>query len=152
MKLKKLDKQYMKSTLKFIERIFGKGDAAVAKADFAKELNQNKAYRLLEYYLLFKGKDIIAMTGLYSVKVHPKKIAWNAWFGVDKKYRNKGLGSRLLKWTGNKAKKSGFKYLYVVASPDARLFYKKNGFKSSKAIKLRKFYFPRGSSLLYKKL
>lgn len=152
MKLKKLDKPHLKSTLKFIKRVLGKEDAKVAKSVFTKELNQNKTYRLLVYYILLKGKDIIAMIGLYSPKIHPKKIAWAAFFGVDKKYRNKGLGSKLLKWIERKAKNHGFKYLYVISEHQSQLFYRKNRFKYSRAVKLKEFYFPRGSSILYKKL
>jgi GNAT superfamily N-acetyltransferase len=150
--LQKLGRQDVDKAIRFLEEIFGEKDASDAKEHFHLELDDKKQHRFLAHYLVKHDDMVIAITGLYSPYKHPKSVVWLSWFAVDKNYRNEGLGSRLFDQTEKIARTWGFKNLYVISTPTALPFYFKRYFKRSKAAKLKKWYFPTGSIILYKKL
>lgn len=59
----------------------------------------------VKYYLAYKNKKAIGITGLYEYKDTPNEN-WIAWFGVLPEYRRLGYGSKILEWTMEKAKNS----------------------------------------------
>jgi N-acetylglutamate synthase-like GNAT family acetyltransferase len=150
--LQKLGRQDVNKAIRFLEEIFGEKDASDAKEHFRLELNDKTQHRFLTHYLVKNDNKVIAITGLYSPYKHPKSVVWLSWFAVDKNYRNEGLGSRLFDQTEKIARTSGFKNLYVVSTPGVLPFYFKRHFKRSKAEKLKEWYFPIGSIILYKRL
>ncbi len=89
----------------------------------------------VKYYLAYLKNEIVGITGLYSLDKHSDD-AWIGWYGITPKFRNKGLGTKILKWTIEKAKKSGYKTirLYTDSKGNAKAInlYKKLGFVGEK--------------------
>lgn len=54
---------------------------------------------------------------------------------INKKYQKMGLGSRLIAFVTEFAKKSGFKHIELTASSDTLAFYQKNGFSITRQYK-----------------
>jgi GNAT superfamily N-acetyltransferase len=60
--------------------------------------------------------QILAGTGIYRYPNEPTSKAWLHWFFVSPKLRGKGLGSKMLAATIEKAKSSGIKELHIHTS------------------------------------
>jgi len=71
----------------------------------------NSQLPYLSYYLVYKGKKLIGITGLYSFEdVKDTNSLWLGWFGIKEEYRNKGLGTQTLLQTIKLARKFSKKY------------------------------------------
>ncbi|HIK00117.1 TPA: GNAT family N-acetyltransferase [archaeon] len=72
----------------------------------------------IEYYVLVedKTKRIVGITGLYRINWGSPDSFWLGWFGVDKAFRGRGLGTELLAMTERIAKERGAKYFCIESS------------------------------------
>lgn len=137
MKIKTLTKKEIPKAIKIIEIAFGKKEAEAAKSWFylSKKLESTVLHSAKRFLAIEKSK-VVGICGLYSWKQHPKDIAWLGWFAVLSEYRNKGIGSKLLKYTFEYAKKKGYRIFCVETTnhknqSEARKLYKRFGFKKS---------------------
>ena len=149
--IKKFDKKYKKEIIRLIFKTFGKMDLEEV-SEFEIEDISKSEYRELRNYLVFVKQKMIGTCGLYSAKEHPENIIFNGWLVIKSKYRNKGIGTKLIKKLEKEAKILNKKFIYVVAYNPSIKFYYKMGFKKSKSKKLRKFYMPKDCTLMYKRL
>lgn len=79
------------------------------------------------YYLIKDRDEIIGISGIYVEPFEPN-TAWLGWYGVRKKYRKKGYGTKILMQTIQIAKQRGFKFfrLYTdLVNPNAHKLYDK---------------------------
>lgn len=79
-----------------------------------------------------KEEHVIGITGLYLDR-NDKSVVWLGWFGVHPAHRRHGIGSELLSFTIDEAKKRCFLFLKLYTSSDenekaAHHLYKKIGF------------------------
>lgn len=93
------------------------------------------------WVLMFEGK-VIGITGLYQVRKN--KECWLGWYCLNKKYRGKGIGKLLLKWTLKRAKALGFKKikLYTSDDPDereAQFLYDRLGLKRYRSVGIKEY-------------
>ncbi|MBI2507407.1 GNAT family N-acetyltransferase [Candidatus Woesearchaeota archaeon] len=109
-----------------------------ASIDPKKHLNLFEEFKVkkLKYYVAIdeKTKKIIGTTGFYTSSQDEKEAYWLGWWCVDEKYRNKGVGTKLLEFIINKARKAKKKFLRAYTSTDpheyeAQKIYEKHGFK-----------------------
>ncbi|MFH0987183.1 MAG: GNAT family N-acetyltransferase [Candidatus Micrarchaeota archaeon] len=151
MKTIKLCKKYQADALKLITKTFGKQPEDDVD-DIIEEAVPKSPYREKEHYVIFEKKNLVGIYGLYSGKEHPKNVIFIGWFIVDKKYRNRGIGSKIMKKVEKRSKELKKEFLYVISDNPAISFYRKFGFKKSRAEGLKGFYFPKKCTLLYKRL
>lgn len=89
----------------------------------------------VKYYLAYKDKEAIGITGLYEYKDMPDEM-WIAWFGVLPEHRRLGYGSKILEWTMKKAlsqkKKTIRLYTEMGGNNEAIELYRKLGFIEEK--------------------
>lgn len=62
--------------------------------------------------------DVVGTTGIYGLSFDPPDLCWLAWFCVDKKQRGRGIGSQLLNFTIEEARRRGKKILRLYTSTD----------------------------------
>jgi GNAT superfamily N-acetyltransferase len=84
-----------------------------------------------------KNKRVIGVTGIYTLSADEKDSAWLAYYCVDKRFRKKGYGTKLLDFIINLAKDMGKDYLKLYTSynqniKNAMNIYEKRGFKIDK--------------------
>jgi GNAT superfamily N-acetyltransferase len=77
---------------------------------------------------------LLGTTGLYQYTRDAAEAVWLAWFCVAPEARRKGIGSRLLDFSIEEAKRTGFQYLRLYTSdmPNeaaAQLLYESRGLK-----------------------
>lgn len=80
-----------------------------------------------EVWLLQKNKEVIGITGLYSLGQVDE--LWLGWFGLVPDARGQKLGKKLLKFSERKAKEKGAKILKIEVDkeqPTAMKFYESN--------------------------
>ena len=65
-------------------------------------------------------KALLGTTGLYLYNRDTSEAVWLAWFCVAPEARGKGIGSRLLDFSIDKAQNSGREYLRLYTSDDPR--------------------------------
>ncbi|MBP5444828.1 MAG: GNAT family N-acetyltransferase [Acholeplasmatales bacterium] len=84
-----------------------------------------------QFFMACEGDICIGVTGIYAYK-NDRDSAWIGFFGLKGKYRNSGLGSKVLKLTEKYAGSLGYKYIRLFTDKDnndiAINFYKKNGY------------------------
>lgn len=85
-----------------------------------------------QFWLAKQDDVFIGFTGLYAYNEYPKDM-WLNWFGVDPKYRRRGMGEKIFRWTAQKAKAKGAKYLRLYTesgiNDDAVQFYRRLGLR-----------------------
>lgn len=91
-----------------------------------------------------ESQNISGLIGLYTELDDPDAI-WLGWYCVDHKYRGHKIGSRLLSFAIDEAKKRGKStlHLYTTADEDyatARMQYEKIGFVHYKSVKNDLYY------------
>lgn len=146
-----LNKKYLSDAIKLQKRLFplesGKADLTLGANGKTAE-NQS----LLKYWLAQKGSEIIGIVGIYAYKDYPKD-AWLGWFGVDEKYRKKGIGGALFDFAVQKAKELKFQSLRLYTddqdNADAVLFYEKKGMISEKYTNEQDSWFQLGNTLIF---
>ena len=114
-KIVPLSKETLSDSILLIETIFPyKPDQRNAAYSFRKSLSGDRSFA--EYWVCNNpdGK-VIGIIGLYTDRRY-KSVMWIGWFGVDPKYRRKGIGSRLLKYAEKEAKKRKAGTLKVYSS------------------------------------
>ncbi|HLC63521.1 MAG TPA: GNAT family N-acetyltransferase [Candidatus Nanoarchaeia archaeon] len=102
-----------------------------------KELFKKLGVKQLQYYVAVEKGKVIGTTGYYTLKEDEKEAYWLAWFCVDKEYRGRGVGTSLLEFIIEKARKEKKRYLRLYTSDnpdeaDAQKLYDKFGFKTTK--------------------
>ena len=135
MEIVPLNEEYLKEAEKLLEKVFY--PSKEEKLTLISSLYPNKyekylkkhSFKELKYYVLVENKKVIGMIGLYA---YDKKSYWLGWFCVEKKYRGKGFGKKLLDFAIDKSKKRRVLYLYTENSKEfetARKLYAKYGFE-----------------------
>lgn len=134
-KIKPLTKNRIKDVIGIIKIAFGEKEVKAAKSwlSLDKKLNSTVLYSS-KRFLAFDKNKIVGICGIYSWKQHPKDICWLGWYAVLPEYRNKRIGSKLLKYTLNYAKKKGYRIFCIETTnhrnqSEARDLYKRFGFK-----------------------
>lgn len=98
------------------------------KENYIKSIENSKQS---QFFLAFHKKKCVGVTGIYSYKGDFDN-AWIGFIGIKEQYRNKGLGTKLLKQTEHYAKNMGFKYIRLFTdkldNDLAISFYEKNGY------------------------
>ena len=93
--------------------------------------DENEKDYFWEVWLIKQRKKIIGISGLYSLNPDDTSQLWLGWLGVLKEYRNKSIGTFILKELENKAKKVDCKELLVYVDKNGAPlnFYYRNGFE-----------------------
>lgn len=137
MRIQKLSKKTLESAVELLERVFPYETdprlwptASIDKIAY-KELFLEHGVDRLQYWVLCDTGKVIGMTGLYIY--NDKDDAWLGWFCIDSEQRLRGLGSRLLTFSINKAKEWGATNLRLYTSDDpneaaAQKLYEQFGF------------------------
>lgn len=92
------------------------------------------------HHVAIKNGKIIGVIGWYQDNVRYADAAmgdrfpgedayWVGFFAVDKNYRNKGIGSSLLRKLENVLKDKNVKELWVSSVPETKTYYEQNGFR-----------------------
>ena len=102
---------------------------------FKKIAKIDNEFEFLEYYLMYVNDEVVGISGLYQIPDFSDEI-WLGCFGIDKSYRRKGYGKKLLNWTIEKAKKMNMKVLRLYTdfndNANAVKLYEKIGFIGEK--------------------
>ncbi len=83
------------------------------------------------YFIVEINNEIAGGAGIFPTKGLPENTCELVKMYVDKKFRNNGIGQTLLKKCIEKAKREGYKKMYLESMPEllnAIKMYKKNGF------------------------
>jgi len=147
-KIQELSEETLEKGIKLVESIFELGSTDLdhpkrfLPASLHPETKKSKRVYAstgcteLKYFVVIDNGKVVGITGYYTLKKDQKQADWLAWFAVDKKYRRKRLGTKLLNFIKNNAKerKKKFLRLYTDEKKDkvAQLFYEKVGLKSTK--------------------
>ncbi|MFQ4143290.1 GNAT family N-acetyltransferase [Chlorogloeopsis sp. ULAP02] len=90
----------------------------------------------VRYWVAIDGDSskVIGTTGLYSYKKDRNEAYWLGWTCVSSMDRGKGIGSKLVDFSIEKAQLEGKKFLRLYTSTDptratARILYQKRGFR-----------------------
>jgi len=130
MKVKPLSKENIEEAIQVAHKVFPSDAKEIDSPEraFRASLNpendrsffKEHNMKTLRYFVVCSREKIIGTTGIYTLKTEPREISWLGWFGIDKKYRGKGLGKELLNWTLNKIKEEGGKTvrLYTTTDPN----------------------------------
>jgi len=94
---------------------------------------------------------LLGTTGLYQYTCDAKEAVWLAWFCVAPEVRRRGIGSRLLDFSIEEAKRTGLQYLRLYTSDRsneaaAQILYESRGLEVT-AKKWRPFY-----NIIYRQL
>lgn len=115
MEIIELNKKNLKEASKLIDGIFYDEDYKPSidlklslKKEGIKKLNEIFKTDIIfqKYWVAVNNKgSVIGIIGLYSEKPDNDIADWLGWYGVDKKQRRKGVGSKLLDFVSEKSKK-----------------------------------------------
>jgi GNAT superfamily N-acetyltransferase len=130
----------------------GEDHATIGSEDFNQEFirvfnDWMKDGNLISWIALIKG-TLVAHISIYKVRLLPRPIKLVDQFGViienytAPKFRNRGIGSNLLRHVIDWARKNDYELLIVYPSQEARSFYACSGFQERSEVmelRLRKY-------------
>ncbi len=131
-----LSEKNIASAISLIDKVFPyKEDRELARINFIETL-EHKNYGQNYWFATDENGKAVGMTGLYLDQKNKdyNETIWLGWFGVHPDYRRKGIGSSLLDFTINEAKKRGFETMKIYTSTDenegaAHKLYENHGFE-----------------------
>ena len=131
-----MSKETLGAATQLLAKVFDcRGDQELVRESLSKSLLQPNSHN--EYWVA-KDKDgkVIGITGLYRADngTERKTTVWLGWFGVDPGHRKKGIGSSLLAFTIEEARRRKFKTLKLYTSlhqneEAAHRLYEAHGFR-----------------------
>ena len=144
--IKPLSKENIEEAIRLLHSIFiedvrvGEEPASALWASLEqqkhKDFYNKHDIKELEYFVVMDEKtdSVIGTTGLYTRKHEPLNMVWLGWYCVAPKKRGERLGSEILQWTIDEARKRGFKKMKLYTSDNpieavAQHVYEKFGFK-----------------------
>lgn len=133
MKIVPLTKNYFKEAVSLV---------LSAELDTREEIEHHLSQIKAHLVAIDKNK-IIGVIGWYQDNVNYADQAmgdkfpgpeayWVGFFAVEKAYRGKGIGYKLLQKLEESIKKKGESYLYVSSVPETMKYYKRQGFELTK--------------------
>ena len=128
-KFVKITHENLELACKIQNEIFPEEDA---RENFVEQINNDPYRKEMDYKIVYINDEPIGVTGIYSYKEYPED-AWLGWFGILKKYRNKGYGELTLKKTMELASDKGYKNFRLYTdeyAKKAHKLYEKLGFIS----------------------
>ena len=133
-----LSEKNIDSAMLLIEKVFlYEDDRELARINLVETL-EHKNHGQNYWFATDENGRVIGMTGLYlNRKTEPgDETVWLGWFGVHPEYRRQGIGSALLEFTVNEAKRRGFKTMKIYTSTDenerqAHKLYESFGFEKT---------------------
>jgi GNAT superfamily N-acetyltransferase len=141
-----LSKETLNTAISLIQKIFPyRLDQKYAQRSFSDSLTNSNPHKTYWVAINKEGR-VVGTTGLYLDR-NDKSVVWLGWFGVHPKHRKQGIGSKLLLFTIDEAKRKGYSLLKLYTSFDknekaAHQLYKKFGFVQTKSDKKSdKIYF-----------
>ena len=141
-----MSKDTLDEAVSLIQKIFPyRPDQKNAQRSFSDSLMSTK-FDKTYWVAVNKEGIVVGVTGLYFDR-NDKSVVWLGWFGVHPKHRRQGIGSELLAFTIDEAKRRGYSLLKLYTSSDenekaARQLYKKFGFlQTASDIKSDRIYF-----------
>lgn len=125
-------KKDLNECTKIIEVGLGTKDAEYARVDFLEGIcPKTNEYSFLKRRVVLIEDKIVGICGPYQLATHPKEYTGICWYAVLPEFRNKGIGTALLRDCEKIAKKKEYRKLFVWATKEALGFYIKNNFKKS---------------------
>jgi GNAT superfamily N-acetyltransferase len=114
-----LSSETLDSAISLIDKVFVyRGDREIARINLIETL-EHKNYGQSYWFATGKDGKVIGMTGLYiDRKTIDDSTVWLGWFGVHPEHRRRRIGSSLLEFTINEAKRRGFKNINIYTSTD----------------------------------
>jgi GNAT superfamily N-acetyltransferase len=141
-----ISKETLDEAISLIQKVFphipDQKNAEWSFSDSLTNINSDKNY----WVAVNNEGKFIGITGLY-LDLNDKSVAWLGWFGVHPSHRRHGIGSDLLVFTIDEAKRRGFSSLKLYTSSDenekaAHQLYKKMEFlQTTYDKKLGRIYF-----------
>lgn len=139
MKIIPLSKARLKEAIELVLKCFpeskpGDYDSPEKWLIYSLEMKNKKSYvSYLGYWIVIEDGKVVAITGLYALPDDEKEANWLAWTCVDPKYRQRGIGGKLIDMMIKKARNAGKKFLRLYTDSRenekvARIIYKKLGF------------------------
>ena len=137
-----LSEEILPSAIELIDKVFVyEKDRELARINLTETL-EHKNYGQMYWFATDKKGKAIGMTGLYRDQKNKDdhETVWLGWFGVHPEYRRCGIGSSLLEFTINEAKRLGFKTMKIYTSTDenesaAHKLYESFGFEKTILLK-----------------
>lgn len=149
----KVTKENARTAIKLQQSIFPLENG---KQDILSAVNNDYAenYKTMSYIMaMYEGK-YIGICGLYTYNEYPND-AWVAWFGILPEYRRKGVGSILIKYVIEQAKKEKYKTLRVYTDSNINHYacklYDKYFDINEKYLNEKGEYYQVGDTLIYSK-
>lgn len=144
MEIAPLTKDRLEEMYKLVKKVFPyeKDESIINPIEGSLGINPEKNWKWLKekecnsvkYFVLIENEKIVGTTGIYTNESDKDSASWLAWFCISYEKREKGLGSKLLEFSIDKAKKENKKFmrLYTSDHPNevaANRLYDKRGFK-----------------------
>ena len=158
-KIKALTKKTLKEALSLLDTVFPEGDeeepaniALLASLNLEKykdALSKMKIVELKYWTAIDVTGKIVGTIGLYHYEDDNDEEIWLGYFSVNPHLRKMGIGTQLLNFSINEARKYGKKFLrlWTMSSlRDAQKLYEKHGFKLTREkslgdTELKKLYY-----------
>jgi len=105
---------------------------------FKKELFDEHEINLidLDYWVAIDGNsnEVLGVIGLYSTEDDHDESSWISWFCIEKRYRGKRIGTKLLEYVIKRSREDMKSYIRLFTSTDpkeaaAQILYNKMGFR-----------------------
>lgn len=108
-------------------------DRRWAAADLRHSVAEQQHPRKWYWVAINERGELVGITGLYREPRDRPSLIWLGWFGVHPHHRNRGLGTRLLKFTIEVAIARGYSTMRIYTSTDpneiqAHRLYERFGF------------------------
>ena len=164
--IKELTKENLEETIRLIENIFTLNiddkdhprkwipASLEPKTKKSKALYKTTGCAEIKQFVAIKNKKVIGVTGYFTFKKDSTEADWLAWFAVEKSQRQKGVGTKLLQFAIDSARKHNKKYLrlYTSESKEERGAQKLYDRFCIKIVKKEKSPYQKGSMITYREL